>query len=444
MNQHYFDVPFAFAGDVTPIPDPLQTGGTVSFTEGWNFNYQRDLSTDPAAEPIDRSTMNWLLLQITQALQAIQNAGVPEFITAAQNGGASFPYGKGTPVLWSASGNAPFGKYVSLTAGNTNTPSASDPQGLTTGWQLVVDPIATAAQAAAGTDDASIMTPLKVAQQTALRALIAGNASQVFNVAPAVSTTQAPQFSQLTSVIGDARNLQCIHTTAGNTATWAAQDLNVEAPGLRYTIANFNATLDITKNGAGGMDTGGISATGFVAAYAIYNPTTGVSNVLGVNVTSAGSISETYAGSFMPSGFTASALIGVVPTASSTLAPFFQRGRSVSIISIAILSTGAIFPFSGFAVSVIPVNCKSISGVMSLQNAGASGNTTIGIALFEGVVSMGSKSISFTGTPGTTGASAPFEKLKIFNPNTFYAGTTTSGSGGGTPNFTVTLNGYEF
>jgi len=200
MNQHYFDVPFAFAGDVTPIPDPLQTGGTVSFTEGWNFNYQRDLSTDPAAEPIDRSTMNWLLLQITQALQAIQNAGVPEFITAAQNGGASFPYGKGTPVLWSASGNAPFGKYVSLTAGNTNTPSASDPQGLTTGWQLVVDPIATAAQAAAGTDDASIMTPLKVAQQTALRALLAGNGSQVFNVGNAVASSQAINLGQFAAL----------------------------------------------------------------------------------------------------------------------------------------------------------------------------------------------------------------------------------------------------
>lgn len=197
MNQHYFDVPFAFSGDKTSIPDPLQVGGTVSFTEGWNYNYQRNLSTDPAALPIDRSTTNWLFMQITQALQALQQAGVPEFITAANNGGSTFSYGKGSVVLWSASGNAPFTKYVNLTAGNTATPSASDPQGLTSGWQVVVDPISTAAQAGTGTDDASIMTPLKVASQVALRALLAGSSSQVFNVGPATSLTHAPEASQV-------------------------------------------------------------------------------------------------------------------------------------------------------------------------------------------------------------------------------------------------------
>lgn len=198
MNQHYFDVPFAFSGDVTAIPDPLQTGGTVSFTEGWNYNYQRDLATDPAALPIDRSTMNWLLLQITTALQALQQTGCPEFILASQNGGAAYSYAKGTVVNWSASGAAPFTKFVCIaTGGNTNTPSLSDPTGATTGWQLVIDPIATSAQAAAGTDNASIMTPLLVAQQTALRALLAGSSAQVFNVGPAVAATQAPQAQQM-------------------------------------------------------------------------------------------------------------------------------------------------------------------------------------------------------------------------------------------------------
>lgn len=197
MNQHYFDVPFAFAGDVSSIPDPLQVSGSVSMTEGWNFNYQRDLDTDPAARPIDRSTMNWLLLQVTTALQALQQSSTAEFITAAQNGGVAFSYGLGSVVLWSASGNAPFVKYVSITSANTNTPSAGDPQGLTTGWQTVADAIATAAQATAGTNDYSIMTPLKVAQQTALRALLAGSSSQVFNVGAATTTTQAPQATQV-------------------------------------------------------------------------------------------------------------------------------------------------------------------------------------------------------------------------------------------------------
>jgi hypothetical protein len=198
MNQHYFDVPFAFAGDVTAIPDPLQTGGTVSFTEGWNYNYQRDLATDPAALPIDRSTTNWLLLQITTALQALQAETVPEFILASQNGGVAIAYGPQAEVLWSASGNAPFAKYVNISgAANSNTPSASDPLGTTTGWQVACDPIATASQASTGTNNASIMTPLLVAQQTALRALLAGSSSQVFNVGPATSLSHAPEAGQV-------------------------------------------------------------------------------------------------------------------------------------------------------------------------------------------------------------------------------------------------------
>jgi hypothetical protein len=239
MNQHYFDVPFAFAGDVTAIPDPLQVGGTVSMTEGWNYNYQRNLSTDPAALPIDRSTMNWLLNNMSTAVQALQQQGVPEFILASQNGGAAYSYGKGAIVLWSTSGNAPFSKYVSLTAGNTNTPSVSDPQGLTTGWQIEVDPISTTAQAAAGTDDASIMTPLKVANQTALRALLAGNASQVFNVSPAITSTQAVQQGQLLASMGTNGYMKFPMVVGGVLKTVILQWVTIGSVGTGGALANW-------------------------------------------------------------------------------------------------------------------------------------------------------------------------------------------------------------
>jgi len=189
-NQHYFDVPFAFGGDVTAIPDALQTGGTVSMEEGWNYNYQRNLSTDSAALPIDRSTTNWLFLQITTALQALQAETIPEWITAAQNGGASLPYGLGAEVLYSTSGNAPFVKYVSLVTGNTSTP------GTDANWQVAVDAVATGAQAAAGTNNSTIMTPALVASLVAARALLAGNSTQVFNAGPASSPTNVVTLSQ--------------------------------------------------------------------------------------------------------------------------------------------------------------------------------------------------------------------------------------------------------
>jgi hypothetical protein len=232
MQQHYFDVPFALSGDVTAIPDPLQTGGTVSFTEGWNYNYQRNLSTDPAALPIDRSTMNWLFLQITTAIQALQ-LKAPEWITAAQNGGTAVTYPAGAVVMYSASGSAPFTKYVYLA-------TSSDTPGTTSNTQVVVDPIATSAQASAGTNNASIMTPLLVAQQTALRALLAGNSSQVFNVAPATASSQAVQLAQMQAAQGG---------FSGITTPAAGATLTNSMLGLLIHLGGGNAyTLDTVAN----------------------------------------------------------------------------------------------------------------------------------------------------------------------------------------------------
>jgi hypothetical protein len=443
MNQHYFDVPFAFAGDVTPIPDPLQTGGTVSFTEGWNFNYQRDLSTDPAAEPIDRSTMNWLLLQITQALQAIQNAGVPEFITAAQNGGASFPYGKGTPVLWSASGNAPFGKYVSLTAGNTNTPDAGDPQGLTTGWQLVVDPIATAAQAAAGTDDASIMTPLKVAQQTALRALLAGNASQVFNVGPAVSATQAPQYSQLPGLIGDAVNLYCHVAAVSPSATWAADQVIVGSAigGLLTLLSSINLTLNLATTGAGGMDTGTSPASANVAVYLIYNPTSGAKALLG-QAMGAAFAPVCYGGTHMPAGFTQSALISSIKTTATGQFPVFhQANRRIGFIPQVVNLTNATAAWTALSVAtVVTPNAIGISGT-GVIGASAGGNLALSLAM--NTATVGAKEILSSTSSTAQSLGFSFNDIRIDVKNTPQAIAFNFGSSAPISSETLQISEYE-
>lgn len=198
MRQKYFGTTFGFAGDNTVIPDPLQSGGQVSFNQGWTYDYQRDQTTDPAAKPIDRSTMNWLFGVITAQLQQYQQAAVPEWISATDNGGTPFPYEAGVRVRYSSNpGTVPFSVYVNLVANNTNTPNLADPTGATSNWQLAVYQISTSAQAAAGTDNSTIMTPSLVAQQTALRALVAGSSSQVFNVGPATSATHAVQAQQV-------------------------------------------------------------------------------------------------------------------------------------------------------------------------------------------------------------------------------------------------------
>lgn len=254
MRQKYFGTTFGFAGDNTVIPDPLQSGGQVSFNQGWTFDYQRDQTTDPAAKPIDRSTMNWLFGVITAQLQQYQQAAVPEWISATDNGGTPFPYEAGVRVRYSSNpGTVPFSVYVSIIANNTNTPNLADPTGATSKWQLAVYQIASTAQAAAGTDNSTIMTPSLVAQQDALRALLAGSSSQVFNVAPATASTHAPQAQQVQ------QNAFNYAGAAGGTANALTATLS-PAPAaytddlcviVRTTAANTGAvTLNVNGLGA--------------------------------------------------------------------------------------------------------------------------------------------------------------------------------------------------
>lgn len=391
MNQHYFDVPFAFSGDVTAIPDPLQTGGTVSFTEGWNYNYQRDLATDPAALPIDRSTMNWLLLQITTALQSLQQNGVPEFILASQNGGTAYSYAKGAVVNWSASGSAPFTKFVNLNASNTNTPSLSDPTGATTGWQIDVDPISTSAQAAAGTDNASIMTPLLVAQQTALRALLAGSSTQVFNVGPATATTHAPEVGQVQRSAFNYAGL------AGGTANAITATLSI-APGS-YTdylvvvvrvASNNTGSTSLNVNGLGAVPVigaahqtlqgGELIAGGFACfAYsmnyseAILLWATGGAEQVGPATQSQHAVQLGQAdGRYMPIATTITGQCKLSVTSSTilTLAPYNGNQISVGGAQYTIPSGGITMGTTGLVVGTTSVTAYSVtSNVMTLTSS---------------------------------------------------------------------------
>ncbi len=134
MRQKYIVYPFGVSGDQTTIPDPTQVSGTVSFQQGWPFNYQRQIGVDPLALPIDRATMNYLFEVITAQIQQYQQFGFPEWITSANNGGTPYAYDFGAVVRYSATGNPPFTTYVSTLAGtatNTDTPGA------TANWQLI-------------------------------------------------------------------------------------------------------------------------------------------------------------------------------------------------------------------------------------------------------------------------------------------------------------------
>lgn len=441
MQQRYFDVAFALAGDQTTIPDASQPDGSMSFHDGYTYDYQRNIATDPAAKSIDRSQMNFLLNVITLAIQALQQTGVPEWITAAQNNGVSFPYGKGSVVLYSAGGSPPFVKYVSLINNNTDTPGA------TANWQVVADAISSSAQASAGTDNATIMTPARVAQQDALRALLNGSTAQVFNVAPATTNTHAVRAEQAAGIVGDARNLAATLAVAGSSVSYSWDELIAETlrAGNRFCLPpTAAATLNVGTTGAGGMDTGAAPASAWVAIYAIYNPTSGLTSLLGHAITGAAVAMETYAYGSMPSGYIYSALIGVWPTnASSQLIAAAQIGRKLYLNGATLYNaapTNTTTPTALSVASLVPANAKRIAGSVNMTyttppTAGIYTQISASATAFYGVCTIGG---------GGVGQIAGTYDVPIVTAQTIYRNTFSSAAFPAAFTLAVYVASYDF
>lgn len=153
MRQKFFYTPFATSGDKTTVADASQPAGLMSFTDGYTPDYSLEIA-DPSARKVDRDSLNYLLNVITVALAAIQSVGVPEWITAANNGAVAFPYDKGAHVRYSSDpSTVPFLEYISTVDANTSTP------GTNTDWQLALLFTASQAEVLAGTLGTKIVTP---------------------------------------------------------------------------------------------------------------------------------------------------------------------------------------------------------------------------------------------------------------------------------------------
>lgn len=126
-----FNVPFATTGDKTTIPDVVQPDGSVSYEQGFGYDYEREYA-DPQAKDIARETINQVLHDITDAIGEIQKNGVAPFDVASK------PYPKGAAVSFDGE------LYVSAISDNNNDiPHAS--------WRLVPTDIPAATETAAGT-----------------------------------------------------------------------------------------------------------------------------------------------------------------------------------------------------------------------------------------------------------------------------------------------------
>lgn len=162
-----FRFTFAFNGDRVTVPDSTQGNGAVSYQEGYGPQYSLDVDTDPTARRINREPHNQIFSDVTENIQEWQQQLAPDFITPANNGGPAYPYVLGM-VVWDGTG------YRRSTSGN-NTADVSDDNN----WEDYdfsnpvqatetvsgVAEIATNTETSTGTDDARIVTPLKLSNR---------------------------------------------------------------------------------------------------------------------------------------------------------------------------------------------------------------------------------------------------------------------------------------
>lgn len=275
--------------------------------------------------------------------------------------------------------------------------------------------------------------------QIQARALINGDATKTFSVAPAIAGNQAVQFSQVSGVVGQMRNLVMTVTAASATATMTADEIVVETAlgGLRYCLASFNKTINLATTGAGGMDTGTAPASGYVALYAIFNPATATAALLATNAATLQP--NVYGGANMPAGYTASALVSVWRTDSSgRFIVAGQLDRSIFIPGTLGFTTSTIVgSMTALSLStILPANAKLFSGTIIV---GSSAQSNIGMNLSGSSQSYGTQTVSGTVLAGATQGGV-FSKIPIFTSQTTYY---TTSSSAGTPSFQVFVDNYD-
>lgn len=222
----------------------------------------------------------------------------------------------------------------------------------------------------------------------------------------------------LTGVVGMTRNAAMSVPAASATATFTADEIIVETAlgGIQYRISNFSKTINLATTGAGGMDTGTAPASGYVALYAIYNPTTAISALLAVNATAA-KVPEIYGGANMPAGYTASALMSVVPTNSSSLiAPLYQSGRSIRVPPTSIFTTTTASATSS-PVSISAGAPKNALSISLSSNVSTSGSSSLFLNIYESSYNVGQHPAATT----STGLTVYLADIVITVQQTIYA-----------------------
>lgn len=266
-------------------------------------------------------------------------------------------------------------------------------------------------------------------------AVLVGQSGGALQVAPATQSQHAVQMAQAAGVVGSVRNLVMTVASASATATLTADEIIVETAlgGVRYCLPSFNKTINLGTTGAGGMDVAGLPATAAVAIYAIYNPSTGASALLGWNASSAAA-PNIYGGGAMPAGYTASALVSVLQVTSSQFVACYVQDRHITINQTNQLTTSS-SSSSNVSLSIgVPKNAKTADLFVTFSSTAATnanvaigGNSSGGLPTYSFPVSGQSGGMTLKGFPLST------------IQNIWY----TISNSAGTPTTVISLCGYD-
>jgi len=244
----------------------------------------------------------------------------------------------------------------------------------------------------------------------------------------------------MSGAVGQSRNLAMNVTAASATATLTADEIVVGAAlgGQKYVLGSFSKTINLATTGAGGMDTGSAPASGYVALYAIYNPSTGASALLATNATSTVAPSV-YGGANMPSGYTASALVSVWQTdASSRFGAAYQQDRDYFFAPATVLNTTTqTSVLTSLSISsLVPKNAKYVRGETVVATTVA---TNAGMQVAGNASGFG-RADNAISTSGAQSFNSWFSQIPLITPQQMYYN---FNGNSGTVTFTLILTGYS-
>ena len=245
---------------------------------------------------------------------------------------------------------------------------------------------------------------------------------------------------QLSGPQTGATNTRASISSASVSANFTADSVVVltSLSGQPYRLSSFSKTINLATTGAGGMDVGTAPISGFVAVYAIYNPTTSTSALLGVNATAAAA-PEVYGGANMPAGYTASALLSVLPTnASSQFIVALVNGRKVSFAPISVIARAFDSSLTSLSVAAAaPKNANKIGGFI-VHGANSSGSL-LSSSLAATAQTVDQKFFSTTSSAINGGYNMSFSDLSVGDPQTIFYSNSSSIVG---QTFAISLSSY--